>query len=246
METKLALTILNFRLLTTRFPSYLSFTDLLKAAPAGLKFKSTWHHSGKVGHLDLTLWFPPAEWREEPLGRLIQGTAQPQGWCWSQKWFFLARAEVCGPLLGNHCLDHASPVRKQGWAGCPWGRRAHKGEVWVGRSLARTQFQHAAPHQSSALPPCMGHSGLDKDLCFGSPRAGGHWDVCGMVLGTALRSPPCSEDSNSSRTHLTLVCSQYPQQGSWIVPCANECPFLSTGGTTGQRWPVLCRHPTIT
>lgn len=48
------LTILNFNLLTIRFLSWLSFTDLLKAVPAGLRFKSTWQQSGEVGHLDLT------------------------------------------------------------------------------------------------------------------------------------------------------------------------------------------------
>lgn len=57
METKLDLAILNFSLLTTHFPCDLSFTDLLKAVPAGLEFKSTQQHSGKVGHLDLTCGF---------------------------------------------------------------------------------------------------------------------------------------------------------------------------------------------
>lgn len=47
------LPILNFNLLTIHFPSWLCFTDYLKAVPAGLRFKNTGQQSGEVGHLDL-------------------------------------------------------------------------------------------------------------------------------------------------------------------------------------------------
>lgn len=64
------------------------------------------------------------------MGRLIQGTAQPKKWCWSQKWFLLARVEVCRTLLGSHHLPlliASQPCEEAETSRLSIRRCAHKG-----------------------------------------------------------------------------------------------------------------------
>lgn len=139
--------------------------------------------------------------------RLIQKTAQSKEWCLSQKWFFLDGVEVCRTLLGNRHLplpvlsqpcDGAGMSRLSIWQTCSQGRG------WKDSLHVRSFEMHLLIKALLFFP--IWESGFNKELCFGSPHAGVHRDVCHMTLDVdSSEVSQCA--TGNSRTHLSLVCN---------------------------------------
>lgn len=139
--------------------------------------------------------------------RLIQKTAQSKEWCLSQKWFFLDGVEVCRTLLGNRHLplpvlsqpcDGAGMSRLSIWQTCSQGRG------WKDSLHVRSFEMHLLIKALLFLP--IWESGFNKELCFGSPHAGVHRDVCHITLDVdSSEVSQCA--TGNSRTHLSLVCN---------------------------------------
>ena len=166
------------------------------------------------------------------MGRLIQGTAQPEEWCWSRKRFFLARVEVRRTLLGNHHLPlpvSSQPCEEAGTSRLSIWQTCSQGCGWQDPQHVRGFEMHLLIKALLFLPTW--DSGLNKELCFGSPCAGVHRDVHPMAL-----------DIDSTEVSL---CAQTPPGhiSSWFTINIHsrasellwECPFLATDGRSGQR-----------
>lgn len=163
------------------------------------------------------------------MGRLIQGTAQPEEWCSSQKWFSLDRVEVRRTLLSNNHLAlpvSSQPSEEAGTSGLSIWQTCSQGCGWKDPQHVRGFEMYLLIKALLCLPTW--DSGLNKELCFGSPRAGAHRDVLWMASDV---------DSTEVSQHAQRLQAPPGHISSWFTINIHsrasellwECPFLSVG-----------------